>query len=51
MINLGDSPHTISPGDRIAQMIIAPVLQAEIEESSDLPPTDRGDGGFGSTGR
>jgi dUTP pyrophosphatase len=49
--NLGDAPVTIAPGQRIAQMVIAPVVQAEIEEVGELSATARGAGGFGSTGR
>jgi dUTP pyrophosphatase len=49
-VNLGDQPFTINHGDRIAQMVIAPVIQAEVDEMEDLSETDRGDGGFGSTG-
>ncbi|MDA8637806.1 dUTP diphosphatase [Rhodospirillales bacterium] len=50
LINLGDAPVTLSRGDRIAQMIVAPVVQAAWNEVSDLDNTDRGAGGFGSTG-
>lgn len=49
-VNLGDEPFTINHGDRIAQMVIAPVIQAEVSEVKDLSKTERGDGGFGSTG-
>jgi dUTP pyrophosphatase len=49
--NLGDAPVTIEARQRIAQMVIAPVMQAEIEEADELAPTARGEGGFGSTGR
>lgn len=49
-INHGDEPFNIHFGDRIAQMVIAPVYQAMIEEVAILPSTDRGSGGFGSTG-
>lgn len=41
----------ISPGDRIAQLVIAPVAQAEVEEVEELGSTERGAGGFGSTGK
>jgi dUTP pyrophosphatase len=41
----------ISPGDRIAQLLILPVPAVELVEAADLPPTTRGDGGFGHTGR
>jgi dUTP pyrophosphatase len=49
--NLGDAPVTIEPRQRIAQMVIAPVVQAEVEEVTELSATGRGEGGFGSTGR
>lgn len=49
-VNLGDEAFEISHGDRIAQMVIAPVTQAKIEEAETLPDTERGAGGFGSTG-
>jgi dUTP pyrophosphatase len=50
LVNLGQQPYTIAPGDRIAQLIIAPVTQAEIVETDDLSSTERGGGGFGHTG-
>lgn len=49
-INHGDEPFTINHGDRIAQMVIAPVQQMFVEEVQDLPDSERGSGGFGSTG-
>lgn len=49
-INHGDEPYKIEHGDRIAQMVIAPVYQPQIEETDSLPETNRGQGGFGSTG-
>lgn len=49
--NLGQEPYTIERGDRIAQMIIAPVTRAEWDVVSELQDTARGEGGFGSTGR
>jgi len=49
-INHGDKPYNIEHGDRIAQMVIAPVYQPQIEETDSLPETNRGQGGFGSTG-
>jgi len=49
-VNLGDEPFVIQHGDRVAQMVIAPVTQAEIQEVDDLSETERADGGFGSTG-
>ena len=48
--NDSDSPRTVSPGDRIAQLVILPYMTAEFEEADALPETVRGDGGFGSTG-
>ena len=42
--------RTVSPGDRIAQLVILPCMAAEFEETDALPETDRGAGGFGSTG-
>jgi len=51
VINHGDRPVRIEPGQRIAQLVIAPVVQAELAEVDELPATDRGAGGFGSTGR
>jgi len=50
LINLGDVPFVIARGDRIAQMVIAPVSQLEFEETSTLATSERGAGGFGSTG-
>lgn len=51
LINHGDRPVRIEPGQRIAQLVIAPVVQAELIEADALPATERGSGGFGSTGR
>jgi len=51
LINLGIEPVTLTRGDRIAQMIIAPVIQASWTEVASLDETARGDGGFGSSGR
>ena len=50
LINLGDAPFTIQRGDRIAQMVLAPVTQVRLVEAASLTKTDRGAGGFGSTG-
>jgi dUTP pyrophosphatase len=50
MINLGDEPHTVQHGDRIAQMVVASVTPIVTEESDELPATGRGEGGFGHTG-
>ncbi|MEX0771443.1 MAG: dUTP diphosphatase [Balneolaceae bacterium] len=49
-INHGEEPFTIRHGDRIAQMVIAPVVQMQVRETDKLPETKRGEGGFGSTG-
>ncbi|MGD9836211.1 MAG: dUTP diphosphatase [Afipia sp.] len=51
LINHGDEPFTIRRGERIAQLVIAAVAQAHLMAVTLLPPTDRGGGGFGSTGR
>jgi dUTP pyrophosphatase len=50
LINLGAGPHTIVVGDRIAQVVIAPVTQVTVVEAEELAETDRGAGGFGHTG-
>ena len=51
LINHGPEPFTIRRGERIAQMVIAPVVQAQLVAATALSTTDRGGGGFGSTGR
>jgi len=51
LINHGDKPFPIKRGERIAQMVIAPVTQAQLVVVTTLSETDRGGGGFGSTGR
>ena len=51
LVNLSDVPYTIQHGDRIAQMIVAPVVQAGFAVVDALSDTARGTGGFGSTGR
>ncbi|MFS8046773.1 dUTP diphosphatase [Rhizobium sp. BR 314] len=50
LINLGEEPFEITRGMRIAQMIIAPAIQAHIVETTEASETKRGAGGFGSTG-
>jgi dUTP pyrophosphatase len=50
LVNLGRSSFTVEPGMRIAQMVIARVARAEVIEVGELDATDRGQGGFGSTG-
>ena len=49
--NHGNKNFSINNGDRIAQMILAPVVKMELEEKNDLPKSIRGKGGFGSTGK
>lgn len=51
LINLGKNDFTIKNGDRIAQMVICPVIKTEFEIVNELPNTPRGLGGFGSTGK
>jgi dUTP pyrophosphatase len=51
MINLSNEPQTIAPGERIAQMVIAPFVQAQLEPVEILTDTIRGTGGFGHTGK
>lgn len=50
LINWGTEPVTVRRGDRIAQFVLAPVVQAQWEEATSLDETERGEGGFGSTG-
>ncbi|KWV91810.1 dUTP diphosphatase [Erythrobacter sp. YT30] len=50
LINHGDEPFSIARGDRVAQLVIAPVVQAAWDEVAELDATQRGEGGFGSTG-
>lgn len=50
LINHGEAPFTINRGERIAQMIIAPIFQSEFKRVDELSETVRGAGGFGSTG-
>jgi dUTP pyrophosphatase len=49
--NVGTSRVTVSPGERLAQLVVSPVARIQWEEVSDLPQSLRGEGGFGSTGR
>ena len=49
--NLGKTPYTVQPGDRIAQLMIVPVTRHEVEVVEELDDTPRGTGGLGSTGR
>ena len=51
LINLGTEPYTIAPGERVAQLCIAPVWQAAFVPAATLNETERGEGGFGSTGK
>ena len=50
LVNLDGSEQTIAPGERIAQLVVAPVALAEVVEVAELDSTERGAGGFGSTG-
>lgn len=50
LINLGRVPFTVQRGDRIAQLVLAPVCQARLQVVRELDPTERGGGGFGHTG-
>ena len=51
LFNHSKENFTINNGDRIAQMVLAPIFKMELEETNDLPKTSRGIGGFGSTGK
>lgn len=51
LVNLSSEPVTIERGDRVAQLVIAPVTRARFSEASELSDSHRGGGGFGSTGR
>jgi dUTP pyrophosphatase len=51
LVNLGHEPFVVRRGERIAQLIVAPIVQAEFREVQALAGTARGQGGFGSTGR
>ena len=51
LFNHGNNEFIINNKDRIAQMVLAPIIKAEFEEVDELPDTIRGDGGFGSTGK
>ena len=50
LINLGESTFTVEKGARIAQMVVCPIVKAKFREVENLDQTDRGSGGFGSTG-
>ncbi len=51
LFNSSAEPFKVSKGDRVAQAVVAPVARAEVEEAFDVDSTERGGGGFGSTGR
>ena len=51
LVNLSNEPFTINPGERIAQLVLAKYERIEWDEVESLDETDRGQGGFGSTGR
>ena len=50
LVNGGDQPFTVSPGDRIAQLVFVPKISAAFEETEELGDTERGEGGFGHSG-
>jgi dUTP pyrophosphatase len=51
LVNLGNDSVLLNPGDRVAQLVIAPAIRAAVEEADNLEDTARGEGGFGHTGR
>lgn len=51
LLNHGKEPQALEKGERIAQMVVAPYLSVTYEETGELSDTERGEGGFGSTGR
>ena len=51
LFNHGNENFKINNNDRIAQMVLAPIIKMELEETNELPESVRGDGGFGSTGK
>ena len=51
LFNHGDNDFLINNKDRVAQIILAPVIKIDLEQTNDLPETIRGEGGFGSTGK
>ena len=51
LVNLGNGPYTVHPGDRIAQLMVTPVVRPVVVQAEELDETARGAGGFGSTGR
>ena len=50
LVNLGEQTYTVKNGDRIAQLVIAPAIRADVLQAAELSATERGGGGFGSTG-
>jgi len=51
LVNLSSEPYTVEEGDKVSQLVIVPVVIAELEEVDDLGESSRGEGAFGSTGR
>ncbi len=51
LINLGNEPYTFEPGHKLGQLLIVPVMQVALEETTELSDTSRSEGGFGSTGK
>ena len=50
LVNLGSRPYRVAAGQKVAQLVLAPVIRAEFAEVGELSPSERGSGGFGSTG-
>lgn len=51
ILNTSNQPYEVKAGDRIAQLLIQPIMEAELQEVNELPASERGEGGFGSSGR
>lgn len=51
VVNLSDVPYTFTDGERIAQLLLVPIVRGEFSEADELTATERGEGGFGSTGK
>lgn len=50
LLNLGSEPYTVNPGDRVCQLVVVPFVRLDFERVAELGGTDRGEGGYGSTG-
>ena len=51
VVNLSDVPYTFTDGERAAQLLLVPIVRGEFSEADELSATERGEGGFGSTGK